>query len=78
MTTVAVSVPPALVAVTVTVTAPVVVADGVPVMRHVKPLVVRVAVRPAGRLALAVQPRGVATSALGAPPLLVKVMSVMG
>ena len=74
MLTVAELIPPALVAVTVAVTALVVVAVGVPVMRHDKPLTVRRTVRLAGK-PVAVQPRGVSLSALGAPPLLAKVMS---
>ena len=78
MSTVAVSAPMALVAVAVTVTAPEVGVIGVPVMRQDWPLSVRPMVRPAGRLALAVQPGGLASSALGAPPVLVKATSVIG
>ncbi len=78
--TVAELIPPALVAVTVTVTAPVVVIVGVPVMRHDELSTVRLTVRSVARAPdrpEMVQPRGVALSALGAPPVLVKVMGAM-
>ena len=73
-------VPPPLVAETVTVTAPEVVIVGVPVMRHDKPSAVRLTVRSVARAPgkpEMVQPRGLAASALGGPPVLVKVMGVM-
>ena len=80
MLTVAMPVPPALVAETVTVTAPAVVAVGVPVTWHDRPSTVRLAVRSVASAPdkpEMVQPRGVALSASGAPPVLAKVMAVM-
>ncbi len=62
------SAPVALRAVTVTVTAAVVAADGVPVIWQLLVLVVRVTLRPAGRLSLTVQPAGLAVSASKVPP----------